>query len=60
MQIFMQPIFTQPIFEQPTFFLEFIECRHNARGFGQGNFQALFEAVERKPAKTTQLKSRRG
>ena len=56
--LFMQ-IFTQPIFEQPTFFLEFIERRHNARGFGQGNFQALFEAVERTPTKT-HLKSRRG
>jgi 4-hydroxyphenylpyruvate dioxygenase len=40
-------IFTQPIFEQPTFFLEFIERRQQARGFGEGNFQALFEAVER-------------
>jgi 4-hydroxyphenylpyruvate dioxygenase len=43
----LMQIFTQPIFEQPTFFLEFIERIGNARGFGQGNFQALFEAVER-------------
>jgi 4-hydroxyphenylpyruvate dioxygenase len=43
----LMQIFTQPIFEQPTFFLEFIERRHSAQGFGQGNFQALFEAVER-------------
>lgn len=39
-------IFTQPIFESPTFFFEFIERRNRAEGFGQGNFQALFEAIE--------------
>jgi 4-hydroxyphenylpyruvate dioxygenase len=39
-------IFTQPIFESPTFFFEFIERRNLAQGFGQGNFQALFEAIE--------------
>jgi 4-hydroxyphenylpyruvate dioxygenase len=47
--------FTQPLFGQPTFFLEFIErqtCetpqgRRQAEGFGEGNFQALFEAIER-------------
>jgi 4-hydroxyphenylpyruvate dioxygenase len=44
-QILLQ-IFTQPIFESPTFFFEFIERRNQAKGFGQGNFQALFEAIE--------------
>jgi 4-hydroxyphenylpyruvate dioxygenase len=39
-------IFTQPIFEQPTFFFEFIERRLQAQGFGEGNFRALFEAIE--------------
>jgi 4-hydroxyphenylpyruvate dioxygenase len=39
-------IFTQPIFESPTFFFEIIERRNLAQGFGQGNFQALFEAIE--------------
>jgi 4-hydroxyphenylpyruvate dioxygenase len=39
--------FTKPIFEQPTFFFEIIERRDRAKGFGAGNFQALFEAVER-------------
>jgi 4-hydroxyphenylpyruvate dioxygenase len=39
-------IFTQPIFGQPTFFFEFIERRGQARGFGEGNFRALFEAIE--------------
>jgi len=40
-------IFTRPIFSQPTFFFELIERRVGARGFGEGNFQALFEAIER-------------
>jgi 4-hydroxyphenylpyruvate dioxygenase len=39
-------IFTAPIFESPTFFFEIIERRNRATGFGQGNFQALFEAIE--------------
>lgn len=39
-------IFTAPIFEAPTFFFEIIERRNQAQGFGQGNFQALFEAIE--------------
>ena len=47
----LMQIFTEPIFEQPTFFLEFIERRREAKGFGQGNFKALFEAVEREQEK---------
>ncbi|HLO84176.1 MAG TPA: 4-hydroxyphenylpyruvate dioxygenase [Nostocaceae cyanobacterium] len=39
-------IFTQPIFSQPTFFFEFIERRAQATGFGEGNFRALFTAME--------------
>ena len=46
MRSLLMQIFTQPIFEQPTFFLEFIERRQQAKGFGRGNFKALFEAVE--------------
>lgn len=46
-QSLLMQIFTQPIFELPTFFLEFIERRHQAQGFGQGNFKELFAAVER-------------
>lgn len=49
----LMQIFTQPIFERPTFFLEFIERRQGAKGFGQGNFKALFEAVEREQIKRT-------
>jgi 4-hydroxyphenylpyruvate dioxygenase len=39
-------IFTQPIFAQPTFFFEIIERRGQVQGFGEGNFLALFEAIE--------------
>jgi 4-hydroxyphenylpyruvate dioxygenase len=40
-------IFTKPIFSAPTFFFELIERRQHAKGFGEGNFRALFEAIER-------------
>lgn len=40
-------IFTQPIFQDPTFFFEIIERRCQAKGFGEGNFQALFQAMEK-------------
>ncbi|MEP0872731.1 4-hydroxyphenylpyruvate dioxygenase [Trichocoleus desertorum AS-A10] len=51
--------FTQPIFRQPTFFFELIERQiysrngqvQQAQGFGEGNFRALFEAVEREQLK---------
>lgn len=48
-------IFTQPIFNQPTFFLEIIERRQQAQGFGEGNFLALFEAIEREQMKRGSL-----
>ncbi len=48
-------IFTQPIFGQPTFFFEFIERRFQAQGFGEGNFRALFEAIEREQIKRGSL-----
>ncbi|MEO0540703.1 MAG: 4-hydroxyphenylpyruvate dioxygenase [Cyanobacteria bacterium P01_A01_bin.105] len=55
--------FTRPIFDQPTFFFELIERRcyqrsgrsHQAQGFGEGNFQALFEAVEREQQRTSAI-----
>lgn len=47
----LMQIFTQPILKQPTFFLEFIERRKQAIGFGEGNFQALFVAVEQEQIK---------
>jgi 4-hydroxyphenylpyruvate dioxygenase len=39
-------IFTRMMQDRPTFFFEFIE-RRGALGFGEGNFKALFEAIER-------------
>src|SRR5690606_11490982 len=39
-------IFTRPLGDRPTFFFELIE-RRGSRGFGEGNFKALFEAIER-------------
>jgi 4-hydroxyphenylpyruvate dioxygenase len=47
--------FSQPIFAQPTFFLEVIERRSQAEGFGEGNFLALFEAIEREQIKRGSL-----
>ena len=43
---YLLQIFTRPIGDRPTVFFEIIE-RHGARGFGEGNFKALFEAIER-------------
>ena len=42
-------IFTRPVGDRPTVFFEIIE-RHGSRGFGAGNFKALFEAIERAQA----------
>jgi 4-hydroxyphenylpyruvate dioxygenase len=43
---YLLQIFTKPVGDRPTLFFEIIE-RHGARGFGDGNFKALFEAIER-------------
>jgi 4-hydroxyphenylpyruvate dioxygenase len=43
---YLLQIFTKPVGDRPTMFFEIIE-RHGARGFGEGNFKALFEAIER-------------
>jgi 4-hydroxyphenylpyruvate dioxygenase len=43
---YLLQIFTKPVGDRPTIFFEVIE-RHGARGFGDGNFKALFEAIER-------------
>ncbi|MEN9202476.1 MAG: VOC family protein [Thermostichus sp. DG_1_6_bins_120] len=45
--------FTQPLFHQPTFFFEIIQRLGGATGFGEGNFQALFEALERQQRQRT-------
>ena len=46
---YLLQIFTKPLGDRPTMFFEIIE-RHGARGFGEGNFKALFEAIEREQA----------
>jgi 4-hydroxyphenylpyruvate dioxygenase len=46
---YLLQIFTKPAQDRPTLFFEVIE-RHGSRGFGEGNFQALFEAIEREQA----------
>jgi 4-hydroxyphenylpyruvate dioxygenase len=46
---YLLQIFTQPVQDRPTLFFEVIE-RHGAQGFGEGNFKALFEAIEREQA----------
>jgi len=43
---YLLQIFTKPLGDRPTIFFEIIE-RHGSRGFGEGNFKALFEAIER-------------
>ena len=51
---FLLQIFTKPVQDRPTFFFEIIE-RHGSRGFGVGNFKALFEAIEREQEKRGNL-----
>jgi 4-hydroxyphenylpyruvate dioxygenase len=46
---YLLQIFTKTVQDRPTVFFEVIE-RHGARGFGDGNFKALFEAIEREQA----------
>lgn len=43
---YLLQIFTQPMQDRPTLFFEVIE-RHGSRGFGVGNFKALFVSLER-------------
>lgn len=47
-------IFTEMVTDRPTVFFEIIE-RRGARGFGEGNFKALFEAIERDQARRGNL-----
>ncbi|UKM65915.1 4-hydroxyphenylpyruvate dioxygenase [Flavobacteriaceae bacterium GSB9] len=46
---YLLQIFTKPVEDRPTLFFEIIQ-RMGARGFGAGNFKALFEAIEREQA----------
>jgi 4-hydroxyphenylpyruvate dioxygenase len=46
---YLLQIFTKTAQDRPTLFFEVIE-RHGSKGFGEGNFKALFEAIEREQA----------
>jgi 4-hydroxyphenylpyruvate dioxygenase len=51
---YLLQIFSQPLQDRPTLFLEIIQ-RKGSRGFGKGNFKALFEAIEREQARRGNL-----
>ena len=46
---YLLQIFTKPVEDRPTLFYEIIQ-RMGAKGFGAGNFKALFESIEREQA----------
>ncbi len=43
---YLLQLFTKPVMNRPTVFFEIIQ-RKGAESFGKGNFQALFESIER-------------
>ncbi|MHA2501353.1 MAG: 4-hydroxyphenylpyruvate dioxygenase [Candidatus Kariarchaeaceae archaeon] len=51
---YLLQLFTKPIQDRPTFFFEVIS-RKGCRGFGKGNFKALFESIEREQAERGNL-----
>jgi 4-hydroxyphenylpyruvate dioxygenase len=51
---YMLQIFTKPVQDRPTLFFEIIQ-RKGSRGFGKGNFKALFESIEREQARRGNL-----
>jgi 4-hydroxyphenylpyruvate dioxygenase len=51
---YLLQIFTQPVEDRPTLFYEIIQ-RKGCRGFGKGNFKALFESIEREQARRGNL-----
>jgi 4-hydroxyphenylpyruvate dioxygenase len=51
---YLLQIFTRPVEDRPTAFFEIIQ-RKGCRGFGKGNFKALFEAIELEQARRGNL-----
>lgn len=51
---YLLQVFTKPVQDRPTVFFEIIQ-RRGARGFGLGNFKALFEAIELEQARRGNL-----
>lgn len=44
---YLLQLFTKPIGDRPTFFFEIIQRKDKTEGFGHGNFQSLFESIEK-------------
>jgi 4-hydroxyphenylpyruvate dioxygenase len=51
---YLLQIFTEPVASRPTVFMEIIQ-REGARGFGEGNFKALFTSIEAEQARRGNL-----
>ena len=51
---YLLQLFTKPVEDRPTLFFEIIQ-RKGSRGFGKGNFKALFESIEAEQAKRGNL-----
>lgn len=51
---YLLQVFSRPIQDRPTTFVEVIQ-RQGSRGFGKGNFKALFEALELEQARRGNL-----
>ncbi|MBV9743036.1 MAG: 4-hydroxyphenylpyruvate dioxygenase [Acidobacteriia bacterium] len=54
---YLLQIFSKPVEDRPTLFFEIIQ-RKGSRGFGKGNFKALFEALEAEQEKRGNLVAR--
>ncbi|MFI5336725.1 MAG: 4-hydroxyphenylpyruvate dioxygenase [Opitutales bacterium] len=44
---YLLQLFTKCVFTRPTLFFEVIQRKGRSMGFGEGNFRALFESIER-------------
>jgi 4-hydroxyphenylpyruvate dioxygenase len=51
---YLLQVFTEPVASRPTAFIEIIQ-REGARGFGEGNFKALFMSIEAEQARRGNL-----
>jgi 4-hydroxyphenylpyruvate dioxygenase len=51
---YLLQVFSETLTDRPTVFFEIIQ-REGAKGFGEGNFKALFEAIEREQARRGNL-----
>jgi 4-hydroxyphenylpyruvate dioxygenase len=51
---YLLQLFTKPVEDRPTVFFEIIQ-RKGSRGFGKGNFRALFESIEAEQARRGNL-----